>query len=235
MLTRAAILLFLMAFPALSAPDYSDGINGEEVTGLVLAALDENGLSGNPQIASTRTYPACDSAPNVTPRHGDWNSVELRCDGAWTRVVRTNAGAISPRLGRTQAPRDGQAVAVLVQSLSKGAIIEPHHISLEMVATETGDQLFYDLEQVIGRRLQTSLGSGRAVQARHLEQDWLVHEGTPLAIVFSSGMVEVLSPGLALDNGQRGDLIRARNSASGKEIRGIVADRNKLVVFPNIN
>ncbi len=228
--------LCLCSVPALATVDASDGLTPREIEEIVISAMADAGVSGTPELPSARSFPACSTLPSVTPRAGDWNTLSLRCGTPfWTRAIRTNANASPARPTAPPVVADGTPVVTLAQSLSKGVVIEPRHLTLAPAGDVIGQTVFVDPARVIGRRLSVNLGRGRPVQARHLDIQHLIEKGHPVAITFQNSVVEVAMPGKALEGGQRGDLIQVRNTASGRILRGRVVERNKIVVEAKMN
>nr|WP_228028358.1 flagellar basal body P-ring formation chaperone FlgA [Donghicola mangrovi] len=129
----------------------------------------------------------------------------------------------------------GQPVLTLTESLAKGTVIEPQHLTLKPVSEGSLDGLMTDPASVIGRTLTVNLGQGRPVLARHLELNWLVTEGTPVAIVYDAGGMLILASGIAAENGQRGQIIAVRNLGSDRLVKAIVTERNKVRVAAKMN
>lgn len=235
---RGALISALCLWPvaAHSAVDAQDGLSPYEIEEIVVSALNAAGMSGRPELPSARSFPACDTLPEVSPRAGDWNTLSLRCAAPfWTRAIRTNARATSTRPTAPPVLADTSPVLTLTQSLTKGTVIEAEHLTLAPAGDTVGQTVFVDPARVIGRRLSVNLGRGRPVQARHLDIQHLIEKGHPVAITFQNSVVEVAMPGKALESGQRGDLIQVRNTASGRILRGRVVERNKIVVEAKMN
>ncbi|NVO22050.1 flagellar basal body P-ring formation chaperone FlgA [Donghicola mangrovi] len=235
MIFRVAFLA-LMPLAAMASP-YSDGISPDEASALVSQAMRSAGQSGQIQISQMRGFPACDDTPAVSPRNGDWRTVELRCAAptSWSRAVRTSAGpGVMPQRSTRSEPL-GQPVLTLTESLAKGTVIEPQHLTLKPVSEGSLDGLMTDPASVIGRTLTVNLGQGRPVLARHLELNWLVTEGTPVAIVYDAGGMLILASGIAAENGQRGQIIAVRNLGSDRLVKAIVTERNKVRVAAKMN
>ncbi|CAM3862625.1 flagellar basal body P-ring formation chaperone FlgA [Cereibacter sphaeroides] len=87
---------------------------------------------------------------------------------------------------------------------------------------------------LIGRRLKVALAPGQPVLPRHLEPDWLVTRGGPVALRVAAGPIEVLAPAEALEDGALGDLVEVRNLSSGATLRATVTARNLAEVRPNM-
>ncbi len=215
----------------------AEGLDGAEVSALISVALAEAGLSGQPAIAAARRFPPCARKPSVTPRDGDWRTVEIACDApeAWRRAVRSGADVAPQRAdGAVPDAPVGAPVVVLTESLRDGTVLSEAHLELLAAPPGVDPTAIRDPRQVVGRRLAVAVGAGRPLLARHLEPDWLVEKGAPLVIAFDAGGVQVSSPGTALEPGQRGDLVAARNLASGRKVRGRVTGRNAIEVVPKL-
>ncbi|MEY8881678.1 flagellar basal body P-ring formation chaperone FlgA [Donghicola sp. XS_ASV15] len=231
-----ALLLALLPATAMASP-YADGISPNELTDLVSQAMVAAGQRGEIHVSQMRGFPACDTTPDISPRSGDWRTVELRCTGTqnWSRAVRTSVSAATApnRSARTQPV--GIPVLTLTESLSAGAVIEAEHLTLKPVRDGTLDGLMTDPQSVIGRVLTVNLGQGRPVLARHLEHNWLVTEGTPVAIIYDTAGMLILASGIATENGQRGQIIAVRNVDSDRLVKAIVTERNKVRVTAKMN
>lgn len=218
-------------------PAYPSGLDGTEISRLVEDAAYAAGKSAAPLVASARRFPPCDHEPEVRPREGDWATVELICTAPrpWERAVRT--GMPTAPVARAPEPvqRTGTPVATLRQSLSKGTVITAAHFTLEPTIEDMVRGAFVDPEILIGRRLKTNLTRGQIVLARHLEPNWLVEAGQPVAIGFMGAGMNVSMPGKALQPGQLGELIAVQNLSSGREIKGIVIERYKVAVRAKLN
>jgi flagella basal body P-ring formation protein FlgA len=236
-LKRAIAGAALLAAGAAHAGGYADGIDGREMSALVSEALAEAGLAGRPAVAAARRFPACAHRPRVTPRDGDWRTVEIACDRPrpWRRSLRSRADA-APRdiAGAAPSPRAGAPVVVLAESLPRGTVLTDAHLETEPAPAGVDPTVVRDPARVAGRRLAVAVGAGRTLLARHLAPDWLVEADAPLVIAFDDDGVEVAAPGTALEPGRRGDLVAARNAASGRTVRGRVTGRNAIEVVPKL-
>ena len=236
-LRRAIAGAALLAASAAQAGGYGDGIDGREMSALISDALAEADLAGRPAVAAARRFPACGHRPRVTPRDGDWRTVEIACDRPrpWRRSLRSRADA-PPRAvaGAAPTPPEGGAVVVLAESLRRGTVLTEAHLETARARAGLDPTAVRDPARVVGRRLAVAVGARRALLARHLAPDWLVETDAPLVIAFDAGGVEVAVPGTALEPGQRGDLVEARNAASGRTVRGRVTGRNAIEVVPKL-
>lgn len=217
--------------------DPTDGITGAEVHEMILSEMETMGVTAELRVSEYRHYPACQTQPRLRPKDANWSQVTMLCDDAtpsWQRTVRTNASAITS-IHKGSAPSDTQNIVILVENLTRGTIIEDHHITIDKAPSGTMVQFFTNPSDVIGRRMAQHLGQGRVLMARHLEIPWTVEKNTPVSIAFVEGGFIVETKGRALEDGQMGDLIYLENERSGRRIQGIVAGPHKIVVRPKIN
>lgn len=229
--------LILTAAPVRAA-DYTDGLSGPEVGQLVRDAMQQAGAPAPGFSDPARGFPACDTAPAVTPRQGDWATAELRCASpAWTRAFRTGASPSGARAARPDSgdtAASGPLVVTLKHSIARGAMIGPEDIELRPMAERSTDQIFTDLAEVVGRRTKASLGAGKPVLLRHLEPVYLIETGNPLVLMATAGGLSVSAPAEALESGQLGDVIRVVNLSSQREVKAVVTGKNSVTAQTNM-
>ena len=231
-----ALMALILSAPA--AADPSDGLNGTEVTDLILAALDDAGLSGQPQISQHRHFPACAEDPDVFPKGDDWRTVTLHCnsENSWQRSIRLPGMTVAPAGNHAKGLEGPMVMAVaLTQSLQRGTVLQRQHLTVAETSASTSDTLFVEPDSIIGRKLRINLGAGNIIQPRHLEMSWMIEKGTPVAITSGMPGLAVEMAGLAMESGQYGEIIEVQNKGSGRVIKAIVQDRNKVRVRPNMN
>ena len=237
---RLALAFILLSSPAVATADYSNGISGEQAAQLVAEAMKTSGVTNAAPTAPIRPFPACDTAPQIRPRNGNWTTAELTCPSPrWTRSMRTNIPAPqfvsnTPQRRDLSLDIDQTMVVALKRSLQVGETVGPNDIIMVPRATRSATDIFVDPEHVIGRRMRSTLGAEQILHLRHLEPDWLVQSGTPIALQVSVGAISVIAPGEALENGRLGDVVELRNLSSGELVKGIVIGENSVNLRPNI-
>ena len=234
---RAAFLGALVASLAAGAAMAGD-IPGAEIGRMVRAALVAAGQPTTGVRDPLRAYPACDHAPVIGPSQGRWAVAELRCDSpSWRRQLRTGvqdgAQPAASDDSESRAPSGDLVLAVvLTHSMARDAVLSPDDLTLRPVPPQSGEQIFTDPAQIIGRRLKTALGPGHVLLLRHLAPDYLVEPGMPLALEAQAGPLSVTAPAESQQSGQLGDVIRVTNLVSGKELKAIVTARGRVTVTP---
>lgn len=231
------LALLCLAPAAHAAPDYSGGVSGAEVQRLVTAALLAAGQPATGVDAPLRGFPACADAPAVTPRKGDWSTVDLTCAAPqWQRALRlTSATAGWQGSGAEKDKGATRPAVVLTHPLSKGTTLQAADLVLADVAGLGADTVYTDPALLAGRVLRVNLGQGQSLQPRHLAPDYLVRKDGPVAITAQAGGIAVGMAGIALQDGEIGDVVLVRNLSSQREMRAIVAGPQIVTVQPNIN
>lgn len=113
--------------------------------------------------------------------------------------------------------------------VSAGAIAAGKALSAEDVRRERRDvtqvaDAIGIAENAVGQSSRRALREGQVLQARLLNKAVLVKRGAAVRIVARQGGVSVENAGESLQAGSLGDLVRVRNTASGKTLNARVVD-----------
>ena len=144
---------------------------------------------------------------------GSWKTVKVSCneEGGWGVIVRTNlktaqkAKAVPKKLTVASTGATGTSVRpkllnvttkavkrrsqveimnilALGRSMTRGDVIMPRDI-IHGCASKCCKRRFFDPEDIIGRKLKTSVTARKPIQARHLKPKWLVEEDDEVVIL----------------------------------------------------
>lgn len=109
--------------------------------------------------------------------------------------------------------------------IDRGQTIRESDIRLERINIAKARRGYYNrLDQVIGMAAKRRIRAGQTITPSLLEQAMAVKRGQPVKIVASNDGIEASTSGEALGDGQPGDVIRVRNTRSGKVIDAKVID-----------
>ena len=233
-------------------------LDGADVSRLIMERLASEGLQGAPSVKPDRTFPACDSTPEIEPMFGSWSTVAVRCkaEPGWRFNIRTNltsrpalvpirefkkdikvkTGSQSHAIeravsrGGTRQIFDEIEVVALSRSMSRNDMIGADDLVMVAVSARNAMGAFFNPADVIGRRMKIGISMNQPVMARHLHPDYLVEEGNEVLISSSAGGISVDMIGYALENGQIGEWIGVENASSGKTIRGKITGEKKVMV-----
>ena len=234
-------------------------LDGTDVSRLIVRKLAGQGLEGAPGIRPDRLFPACDTAPEIEPMFGSWNTVAVRCTAGsgWRFNIRTNlasrpapvpirafqagvavkAGTEGRAIDQAVARADTAVVAdeievvALARSVSRNDMIAADDLLMVAVSERNALGAFFDPADVIGRRVKIGVGVNQPLMARHLHPDYLVEEGNEVLISSYAGGISVDMVGYALENGQIGEWIGVENASSGKMVRGKITGEKKVSVI----
>ncbi len=110
-------------------------------------------------------------------------------------------------------------VAVAARPLPRGAVLEPDAISLEeRELSQLPAGVGADPANLVGRRLARAIGAGDVVLPSALELERVVRRGDLLEVEGSSGPLALSLVARALEPGATGQVIRAANPASQREL-----------------
>ncbi|MBR5162871.1 MAG: flagellar basal body P-ring formation protein FlgA, partial [Schwartzia sp.] len=90
-----------------------------------------------------------------------------------------------------------------------------------------------EADEIVGKVLSRSLSIGAPLWRTMLKTPVLMKAGAPVTILSRVNGVEVKMDGLALEAGRAGDIIRVKNTASRKVLRGRVIDEVTVEIVHN--
>ena len=237
-LTLAAVCLVTWATAGRTETgNLAVGLTGADIADVVTQALAEQGYAANVRIARERRFYPCDHTPGVAPMFNSWDTVAVRCDTPqrWQIAVRTDLAPAAPVRG-AETPLPGKVLVVrLRSSLKRGEVIKRGDVELVAAGPAGHSGYFTDPADVIGRKMKNPVGSDTILLARHLVVRWMVEKGDPVTLEIADGSIHVATPGRATENGQFGDTIAVRSSATGRIVRGRVQSAIKIAVHANMN
>jgi flagella basal body P-ring formation protein FlgA len=148
-----------------------------------------------------------------------------------TRVKAKTPVKAAAKAVKRQKQVEMMNILALGRSMSRGDVIMPRDIITMAVPVNAASGVFFDPEDIIGRKLKTSVTARKPIQARHLKPKWLVEEDDEVVIQNQAGGISVDMVGLALENGQYGEWIKVQNVSSGIVVVGQI--KNKKIISTN--
>lgn len=85
-------------------------------------------------------------------------------------------------------------------------------------------------EDLVGQEAARPLPAGRALRTRDVSSPQLVRRGEPVRIVYAAAGLEIVTAGVALGQGRRGEAIQVQNTASGEVRRGTIDGPRRVLV-----
>ena len=204
----------------------------------------QNGLSVKPMFGNWKTVKvSCDDEvgwevmvrTNLKTAHKAKAVTKKSTDGSTgttgTRVKAKTPLKIAAKAVKRQKQVEMMNILALGRSMSRGDVIMPRDIITMVVPVNAASGVFFDPEDIIGRKLKTSVTARKPIQARHLKPKWLVEEDDEVVIQNQAGGISVDMVGLALENGQFGEWIKVQNVSSGIVVVGQI--KNKKIISTN--
>ena len=236
--------------------NHDNYITGKYINEIVTQFLSVKGVKATPSLNPERMFRKCNGMLTVKPMFGNFQTVRVECDdtAGWRIAVRTKvksavqntkkiaSKAPSKRLKtgtRTIAPKPAKKaetvrVVSLTRSMTRGDIITPDDVTFTNVSLWEVVGVFFDQDDVIGRRLKMSVSVKKPVFARQLHPHWMVEKDQEVTLVNRSGAVAVSMLGYALENGQFGEWIKVKNANSSKIVHGQIINSKKIATGANI-
>ena len=112
---------------------------------------------------------------------------------------------------------------VLTRNIDRGMLVRSEDIKLlPLNAAKQPADAITTPEELIGLQAKSHLPAGSVIRKSQLEQAMLIRRGQRVSIVHESGLLRVSATGLALEDGEKGHIIRVQNESSKKIIDGRV-------------
>lgn len=186
---------------AVAAEAERSGLQGVQVEATVVALPRVPMACAEPQIET------------VDARNPARVRLALVCSGA--------TGAAARQLVQLRATLSAEVV-VMASDAPANQPLGEQALVLERRDISTVPDASSDLSQLAGLSPRRPMRSGQIVRTRMLAVPMLVRRGDGVVIVVRSGAVEVRNAGEAVEAGRDGEVVRVRNSATGRIIRARV-------------
>jgi len=124
-----------------------------------------------------------------------------------------------------------QQVLVSRHPIARGEELNAGNLKLEIRDTAKLHKAYFtNTKQAAGFRAKRPIQAGKIISSNMLARRQLVRRGSEVQIISRHGSLQVRMKGKALSNGTKGERIRVRNKASGREITGEVISAGVILV-----
>jgi len=231
-------------------------ITGKYINQIVSQFLLVKGVEATPSLNPSRLFRKCDGPLTVNPMFGNFQTVRVECEDVigWRVAVRTkiksevayvkktthkNTTKITKNISRNitaKAVKKAETARVvsLTRSMRRNEIIMPEDVAFIDVSIREVAGVFFEQDDVVGRRLKTSVSARKPVFARQLQPHWMVEKDQEVTLINRSGAIAVSMIGYALENGQYGEWIKVKNANSNKIVHGQIINSKKIATGANI-
>jgi len=236
----ALLRLFMLTFSVLIWTGFSTVQASERITGLDIksqskSVVTSNGTSLDLMVSDKRTFFKCAEPLTFSPRtENDWTTVVINCISEnWSTVLRNNQTVqIEEDFENTFDPLKSKTV-VVKKNITKGEVLTEDHLSYSYQISDDLPGGFTSMSEVIGRKAKFNLARGAVIKTRQLEIVYPVEKGKAVLVVADNSRLSITVKAIALEAGQVGDMIKVKNSTSGKILSAIV--KGEKIVSPLTN
>ena len=255
------IALFVILISLISSVHASNRLTGQDLKDIIKERAERSGINVEAIIAAEKVFYPCEDDLQIAPKMKDsWKTVEVICrlPYAWKLNIRTKLTSTEPQYARLKkrtqpkilsktkptpklevvkkSPPEKEERAlfryvVLAEPVSKGTVLN------EDIAFDFKDYRyevrggFTGVNKIIGRKLKHSVPQGAPVLARHLMENYAVEKNTILDITVVRSGVEISGKGVALSNGQLGEVIIVSNISSGVKLKARIKNVHEAEII----
>jgi len=119
-------------------------------------------------------------------------------------------------------------VVVAKYPLPKGHIIKYKDVKISRIKIKRGKDYIDKLELAVGKKLKRTKRKGEPILFRDLEKQYLVRKNSNVKVIYNKGNFKIELIGRALENGDKGQIIKVKNISSGKVIQCKVIGINRV-------
>lgn len=212
----------------------SDRLTGPSLKKEIVAHAQELGVQVAPVIADHKVFYPCDTDLKIEPKFGSWETIQVSCKEPydWKLVFRSHVvSAELPAYKESQNRKETYSYVVFDRPVQKGTVLSVADVATTMNFSTWVPGAFSNKEQIIGRKLAQSVAKGVPILARHLTLNYAVEKNSIIDIVLSRSGIEVTGKGIALSDGQIGEIISVANLSSGTKLKALVKNRHQAKII----
>jgi len=237
----ALLRLFMLTFSVLiwtglNAVQASERITGFDIKTQAKSVVTSSGTSLDLMVSDKRTFFKCGEQLSFSPRmENDWSTVQVHCGSEnWSTVLRNNQTfQIEEEFENTFDPLKSKTV-IVKKNITKGEVLTEDHLAYSFQISDDLPGGFTSMSEVIGRKAKFNLARGAVIKTRQLEIVYPVEKGKAVLVVADNSRLSITVNAIALEAGQLGDMIRVKNSTSGKILNAIVTGEKKVSPLANM-
>lgn len=229
-ITLYIVFLIMSSFSVMA-----EVLRGEDVIRFVDEWAYKNNYSIVAKVNANRIFFECLVEPSVEQRNkDDLSTLSFKCnqnENPWQIFIRTEPSQSSHDL-------DQGSSALLVSAakpIKKDSVIQSADLVLVESTKRNTQSYFKNLNDVIGRKAKRTIYRDQLIKPQHVTTLWLIEADQSVLIVNKIGRIRVETTGIALENGQKNDIIKVKNSISGEIVSGIVESEKNISVLTKIN
>lgn len=230
------LTLNVVILTGFSTVQASERINGSEIKTQAKSIASSNGTPLDLLVSDKRTFFKCSEPLSFLPRmENDWSAVRVHCDSEnWSTVLRNNLTLkIEDEFNNITSPLRSKTV-VVKKNITKGEVVTEDHLAYSFHISDDLPGGFTNISDIIGRKAKFNLARGAVIKTRQLEIVYPVEKGKAVLVVADNSRLSITVNAIALEEGQLGDMIKVKNSTSGKVLNAIVIGEKKVSPLANM-
>ena len=230
------LTLSVLLWTGFSTVQAAERINGLEIKTQAKSVVTSSGTPLDLMVSDRRTFFKCAEPLTFSPRmENDWSTVEVNCASEnWSTVLRNNRTfQIEEELQQPFDPFKSKTV-VVKKNITKGEVITEDHLTYSFQISDDLPGGFTTMSEIIGRKAKFNLARGAVIKTRQLEIVYPVEKGKAVLVVANNSRLSITVNAIALEAGQLGDMIKVKNSTSGKILNAIVTGEKKVSPLTNM-
>ena len=228
------ITAVLSSLPALSQ---AEGIlYGKDIKDQASKFFKEIGITGEILTSDRRAFFTCTEDLQFSPHiQNDWRTLRVKCNSQnWQSILRTSALAPNEEIEKKHDMQSSSKVVTVVSNMSKGQVIGEENLALVSMPNQSVFSGFRKIEDLIGRKVTSNIANGTILKARHVQFRMNVNKSDTVVVILGNSKLSITTHGIALESGQKGDLITIENIKSKKTFKAIVIDEKKVTPLTNM-
>ena len=194
------------------------------------------GIDAEILVSDRRAFFHCNKQLVFVPKRGqDWRTVTVTCPNKnWEISLRTTASFFDSADKNYDKSVPTLMAVSLSKNMSKGEIIEESDLKIVRITKANSFAGFHDINELVGRKIKNTLASGTILKARHIDYHYSVKKDDTVIVILGNNKISVVNYGIALDSGQKGDLITIKNSNSNNTFKAVIIGEKKVAPLTNM-
>jgi flagella basal body P-ring formation protein FlgA len=127
-----------------------------------------------------------------------------------------------------------QNVVAASKTIPRGVQITKNDLLIKRIETTNIESPIYNVDDVIGRKINRSLGAGSILNKSYISAEQVIKKGEKITIIVQSGAVQIKTLGTALEDASVGQSVRVKRDGSAKKaLEGIAAEDGSVIIESN--
>jgi len=229
------IIYFIFFLIISSSSASAEVLRGQDIINYVNDWALENNHTVIAKVNANRVFFECDAKPSIEPRNqNDLSTLRFKCnqtENPWQILIRTKERASSNVTGQGSF----NLLVSAAKPIKKDSVIRLEDLVLVEATKQNTQSYFNSVNDVIGRKAKRTIYRDQLIKPQHVTTLWLVNADQSVMIVNLAGRIRVETVGIALENGQRNDIIKVKNAVSGEIVSGVVKSEKNISVLTKMN